>query len=197
MDIVLVRHATCARMNSILLGRSVDPPLDEQGEGQARVLAASLLAIPRLIVESSPRRRARHTAGIIAAMRDTVVRIAPQMDEVDFGAWSGRSFADLAGDPQWRRWNKYRAVSRTPAGESIRDVQERAFAHLRKLAQTAHGETALIVTHAEVIRSIVLLAQQAPIEDYTRVEILPASLTRLTIEGEQLRLDAVNERVAA
>ncbi len=197
MDIVLARHATCARMNSILLGRSVDPPLDEQGEGQARVLAASLLAIPRLIVESSPRRRARHTAGIIAAMRDTVVRVAPQMDEVDFGAWSGRSFADLAGDPQWRRWNKYRAVSRTPAGESIRDVQERAFAHLRKLAQTAHGETALIVTHAEVIRSIVLLAQQAPIEDYTRVEILPASLTRLTIEGEQLRLDAVNERVAA
>ncbi|HET9448883.1 MAG TPA: histidine phosphatase family protein, partial [Steroidobacteraceae bacterium] len=162
-------------MNSILLGRGVDPPLDERGEGQARVLAASLLSIPEVIVESSPRRRARHTAGIIAAMRDTVVRIAPQMDEVDFGSWSGQSFAALAADPQWRRWNKYRAVSRTPAGESIRDVQERAFAHMRKLAQTSHGETAVIVTHAEVIRSIVLLAQQAPIEDYTRVEILPAS----------------------
>lgn len=197
MDIVLVRHATCAQMNSVLLGRGIDPPLDERGEGQARVVAARLLAIPELIVASSPRRRARHTAGIIAAMRDTVVKIVPQVDEVDFGSWSGQSFDDLAADPQWRRWNKYRGVSRTPAGDCIRDVQERAFTHLRKLAQTSHGETAVIVTHAEVIRSIVLLAQQAPLDDYLRVEILPASLTRLTIEGEQLRLESVNERAAA
>jgi len=65
VDIVLVRHATCAQMGSVLLGRSVDLPLDERGEGQARVVAKRLLAFPDLVVESSPRRRARHTAGII------------------------------------------------------------------------------------------------------------------------------------
>jgi broad specificity phosphatase PhoE len=197
MEIVLVRHATCARMDDILLGRTVDPPLDQRGEGQARVVAARLQAIRELVVESSPRRRARHTAGIIAAERDTVVRIVPQMDELDFGSWSGLTFQALAEDPHWRRWNKYRAVTRTPAGDCMRDVQERALAHFRKLEQTYQSETIAIVTHAEVIRAIVLLALQAPIEDYERYEILPASLTRLTLEGAQLRLDSVNERAVA
>ncbi len=197
MDIVLVRHAACPRMNSVLLGRSVDGPLDERGEGQARFVAQRLLKFPQLIVESSPRRRARHTAGIIASARDTTVRIVPQMDDVDYGRWSGQTFEALLADPQWRRWNKYRRVSRTPAGDSIRDVQDRALAHFRKLQQEFDAETIVIVTHEEVIRSVVLLALQAPIDDSSRLAIGPASLTRLTVEGSQLRLDSVNERIAA
>ena len=197
MDIVLVRHAACPRMNNVLLGRSVDGPLDERGEGQARFVAQRLLKFPQLIVESSPRRRARHTAGIIASARDTTVRIVPQMDDVDYGRWSGQAFEALLADPQWRRWNKYRRVSRTPAGDSIRDVQDRVLAHFRKLQQEFHAETIVIVTHEEVIRSVVLLALQAPIDDYSRFAIGPASLTRLTVEGAQLRLDSVNERIAA
>jgi hypothetical protein len=47
------------------------------------------------------------------------------------------------------------------------------------------------------IRSVVLLALQAPIDDYSLLAIGPASLTRLTVEGSQLRLDSVNERIAA
>jgi broad specificity phosphatase PhoE len=197
MELVLVRHATCALMDDVLLGRSVDRPLDERGEGQARFIANRLMTIPDLVVESSPRRRARHTAGIIAARRDTIVRIVPQMDEIDFGSWSGQSYEALAADPQWRRWNKYRAVARTPAGDSIRDVQERAMAHFRKLAQTLDGETIAIVTHASVIRSVVLLAMQAPIGEYRNLEVSPASLTRLTLHDMQLQLESLNEQAAA
>jgi broad specificity phosphatase PhoE len=195
MDILLVRHAACPQMNSVLLGGDADGPLDERGEAQARFVARRLLAVPELIVESSPRRRARHTAGIIAAARDITVRVVPQMDEVDFGSWSGRTFQELAADPQWRRWNRYRAVSRTPAGDSIRDVQTRVLAHFRKLEQMFDEQTIAIVTHAEVIRSAVLLSLQAPIDEYHRYQIEPASLTRLSVEGAQLRLDSVNERM--
>ena len=184
-------------MDGVLLGRSIDGPLDERGEGQARFVAKRLQGVPSLVIESSPRRRARHTAGIIAALRDTTVRIVPQMDDVDYGCWAGRTFEALAADPQWCRWNQYRAVSRTPAGESIRDVQERALAHFRKLEQVFDRETIAIVTHAEVIRSVVLLALQAPIGDYYRFEIAPASLTTLSFVDAQLRLDSVNERAAA
>jgi broad specificity phosphatase PhoE len=193
MVIMLVCHATCAHLDNVLLGRSIDGPLDERGEGQARVVAKRLLAFPRLIVESSPRRRTRHTAGIIAAQRDTTVRVVPQMDEVDFGSWSGQTFEALAADPQWQRWNKYRAVSRTPAGDSIRAVQARALAHFRKLEHSFGEETIAIVTHAEVIRSVVLLALRAPIDGYARFAIGPASLTRLTISEADLRLESVNE----
>jgi probable phosphoglycerate mutase len=197
MQLVLVRHATCALMDDVLLGRSVDGPLNERGESQARFIAARFMQVDDLVVESSPRRRARHTAGIIAARRDTIVRIVPQMDEIDFGSWSGQSFAALAADPQWCRWNKYRAVTRTPAGDSIRDAQERALAHFRRLAQLFDHETVAIVTHASVIRSVVLLAMQAPIEEYGNLEVSPASLTRLSLHDAQLRLESLNESGAA
>jgi probable phosphoglycerate mutase len=197
VNIVLVRTATCPQMNSVLLGRNVDRALDERGEGQARQVARRLLAVPELVVESSPRRRARHTAGIIASAHDSTVRIVPQMDDLDFGSWSGQTYEALMADPQWRRWNKYRGVSRTPAGESVRDVQERALAHFRKLQQTFDAETVAIVTHAEVIRSVVLLALAAPIDDYSRFQFDPASMTRLTIDGAQLRVESVNEQAAA
>jgi broad specificity phosphatase PhoE len=197
MDIVLVRHATCAQMDDVLLGRRVDPPLDWRGEGQARGVATRLLSFRELSIESSPRRRARHTAGIIAAPRDLPVRVVPELDEIDFGCWSGRSFATLANDRLWRRWNQYRGATFTPGGDSMRAVQERVMGHLLKLEQRSAMGTVVMVTHAEVIRCMALLAMQAPFEDYVRLEIRPASLTTLRMQGSQLQLDALNERAAA
>ena len=197
MDIMLVRHATCAQMDDVLLGRSVDKPLDERGESQARALARRLQSFWPFTLESSPRRRARHTAGIIAAPRDLPVHIVPQMDEIDFGSWSGRTFAALAMDPQWLRWNRYRAVSRTPAGDSIRAVQERALKHFHELETRCRDDTVVIVTHAEVIRSLVLLALDVSIDEFTQVEISPASITALSVHHSELRLDSINEQVAA
>jgi broad specificity phosphatase PhoE len=197
MDIMLVRHATCARMDEVLLGRTVDVALDQRGEAQARGLARRLQALPKFTLESSPRRRARHTAGIIAAPRDLPIRIVPQLDEIDFGCWSGRTFTALNADPHWRRWNLHRAVSLTPSGDSIRDVQQRAVAHLQYLEAHCKDPAVVMVTHAEVIRSLVLLATGAPIDDYSGVEIAPASITMLNVRGATLQLASVNEQVAA
>jgi probable phosphoglycerate mutase len=184
-------------MDEVLLGRTVDVALDQRGESQARGLARRLQALPKFMLESSPRRRARHTAGIIATPRDLPVRIVPQLDEIDFGCWSGRSFAALNADAHWRRWNRYREVSLTPAGDSIRDVQERALAHFHYLETQCDDDCVVIVTHAEVIRSLVLLATGAPINDYMSVEIAPASMTMLSVRGSTLQLAKVNEQVAA
>ena len=197
MDIILVRHATCARMDEVLLGRTLDPPLDQRGEGQAVALARRLQALPKFMLESSPRRRARHTAGIIAAPSDLPIRIVPEFDEIDFGCWAGRSFAALSADTHWRRWNRYRRVSLTPAGDSIADVQERALAHFHHLEMHCEEECVVIVTHAEVIRSLVLLATGAPADDYMSIEIAPASMTMLSVRGDTLQLAKVNEQVAA
>jgi broad specificity phosphatase PhoE len=55
----------------------------------------------------------------------------------------------------------------------------------------------VIVTHAEVIRSLVLLASGAPIDDYQHIEIAPASMTMLSMRADALQLASVNEQVAA
>jgi broad specificity phosphatase PhoE len=196
MHIILVRHATCAQMDSVLLGRSIDAPLDANGEVQARALAERLLPLDDLLLECSPRQRTRQTADAIALRRCAHVHAAQAMDESDFGSWSGRTFEELAGDPAWRRWNEQRSAACTPAGENIEQVQARAMAHLRQLQQDFVASTVAIVTHAEIVRSLVLHAMNAPIDDYHRIEISPASLTTFSMDGPELRLTTLNERVS-
>jgi len=194
---VLVRHATCAQTESVLLGRAIDAALDERGERQARALVERLRKEDPALIETSPRRRARQTAAPTAAALCCEVRTTCDLDELDFGTWSGRSFSELDSDRDWRRWNEHRADARTPAGQDIASVQARVAMHLRELASAFAGSTLVLVTHGEIIRSAVLHLLGAPADHYRHIEISPASLTTLAATSAGFRIDAVNEQVAA
>jgi broad specificity phosphatase PhoE len=183
-------------MDEVLFGRAVDAALDAHGKLQAQQLAGHFAGMPALRLESSPRRRARETATAIALRRQCAVRLAPAMDEVDFGRWAGRSFAQLADDPTWQRWNEARGDARTPAGEDMNAVQARAVRYLSGLQNACASSIVVIVTHAELIRAVLLHWQGAPLEDYWRLEISPASLTTLAVHGTEVKIEGVNERIA-
>jgi broad specificity phosphatase PhoE len=190
---LLVRHATCAHIEEVLLGRTLDAPLDANGRRQARAVAEHLRREAPLRVESSPRRRALETARAIAAAASCELAVAPPLDELDFGDWSGRTFADLQHEPAWRRWNESRDDAHTPAGAGIRALQLSVGRYLATLAGTCAGATLVLVTHAEVIRSLVLHCLGAAAGDYPRVAIDPASVTRLSADAEGVRIEAINE----
>lgn len=183
-------------MDDVLFGRAVDSPLDVNGERQAAAMGARLSHEADLLVDASPRRRTLQTARAIAAQAEAEVRLAPEVDEIDFGHWSGESFAQLASDPHWRRWNEHRDGAVTPAGDSIAGVQSRLARHLRQLRDTSPGRTVAIVTHAEVIRSALLWVLQLPATCYGKFEIAPASITALCHRDGEYVVQAVNERVA-
>ena len=189
----MVRHATCAHIDDTLLGRTVDAPLDANGRRQAQALAARLRDEAPLRVECSPRRRTLQTAQAIADGAHCEVRIAPPLDELDFGRWAGRTFAQLERDRGWRRWNEHRDRARTPAGVGIRTLQLAVDRYLAALAETCAGATLVLVTHAEIIRSLVLHGLGAPASDYARFAIDPASVTRLSLDANGVRVEAVNE----
>jgi broad specificity phosphatase PhoE len=195
---MLVRHATCAQTDRILLGRSLDPPLDARGRAQARALARQLRGETPAWIESSPRKRTRQTAHTIAAAMHRELHIAPELDELDFGEWSGRNFADLERDPDWRRWNRERGSAQTPAGVTIADVQTALTGHLAKLAQAHPDASVLLVTHAEVIRALLMHALHAPVDHWALYQIPPASITRMTfVDGALTAASAPREAVAA
>ena len=191
----MVRHATCVHIEDILLGRALDAPLDAHGERQARALAERLRGEAPLRVECSPRQRAVQTARPIADDAGCFVRIAPALDELDFGDWAGHTFAELERDRTWRRWNRSRDRARTPAGVGIRAVQHSIGRYLAALAETCAGATLVLVTHAEIIRSLVLHCLGAPARDYHNIAIEPASITRVCIDGHVARVESINEPV--
>lgn len=194
---LFVRHATCAQTDDVLLGRSVDAPLDARGERQARALAERLRRERPRRIETSPRLRARQTAQAIAATTGLVPCVRSALDEIDFGEWSGRRFDALDADPRWRLWNAERDVASTPAGATIAEVQSRLLRLLGALSRRFPGATLVLVTHAEIVRSALLRALGAPAGDYRSIDVPPASTTTLHERGGRLFADVAELRMRA
>ena len=195
--LVLVRHATCASTEHVLLGRAIDAPLDARGEAQARAVAGRLAQESPDVLQASPRRRTRQTAQAIAERTGGTVADAAALDEVDFGAWCGQSFEQLEADDRWRDWNARRGSARTPAGEDMAGVLARVLPHVQALADAFAGGLLVLVTHAEVIRAVVLHHLGMPADEFHRIAIAPASLTTLRFGGTAWEVERVNEQVAA
>ena len=193
---VLVRHAACAPTDTVLLGRSIDVPLDVRGSAQAHALAPQLAALAPAVIASSPRRRAVQTATEIAVKAGCAVRIIEELDEVEFGYWSGQRFATLALDERWQEWNAQRGTAATPAGETMASVYARALSGLRALAHEFADATVIAVTHAEIIRTVLLRARGMTMDRYWQLDVAPASTHVLFLRDAQLH-GANEERAAA
>lgn len=191
----MVRHATCEHIEDTLLGRTLDAPLDARGQEQARALSELLADEVPLRVECSPRLRTRETAQAIAGGAHCSLAVADPLDELDFGSWSGRTFSQLNRNRGWHRWNFDRDHARTPAADDVASVQQRVGAYLAALARCHANATLVLVTHAEVIRSIVLQCLGRPARDYPRFAIAPASITRILADADGIHVGAVNEAV--
>lgn len=103
----------------------------------------------------SPLRRARQTADLLGR---AVVRVAPELIEMDWGSFEGRRLVDLRTElgPELVT-NEARGLDfRPPGGESPREVMDRVVPWLRSRADD--GEGALAVTHKGVRRALLALA---------------------------------------
>jgi probable phosphoglycerate mutase len=190
--VLLVRHGTHAEVGRVLSGRS-DIALDERGRREADAQARALAGTPMPTLHASPRTRARQTIAPLAAQRALPVTIAAALDEIDFGAFTGRSFDALAADPAWQRWNAHRATARCPGGETITEASDRALAYLRGLAE--EDMPALCVTHCDIIRALVVRALGTGFERMFAFDCDPASCTTLDLEDGGMRVVALNERL--
>jgi len=188
----LVRHGAHAELGHVLSGRS-DIPLDERGHAQAGALADS--AGPGLLasIHSSPRRRALQTAAPLGRALRLPVHTADALDEVDFGAFTGRPFASLEHDPEWQRWNHARAKARCPGGETMAEVVARATAFLFSLDEAQ--SPAACFTHCDVIRSVVAHLLGMPTSHLFMLDCDPASVTTLVLHPGEVHLSGLNRRI--
>lgn len=192
--VLLVRHALCDPVGHSLAGRAPGVLLNEEGLAQAERLAVRVSREPVEAVYSSPLERAWETAGAIARRASVAVQRSDGLVELDFGAWTGRRFADMEGDEWWQRYNAQRQLTAPPGGELPAAAQVRAVATLLGIAQRHPRGTVAAVSHADIIRSVLIYALGAPLEHLLRLEIAPASLSELELEPWGARVLSVNDR---
>jgi broad specificity phosphatase PhoE len=192
--ILLIRHAAHTHLGEVLSGRAGDVPLSQAGREQAQELARRLGGERLGAVHASPVRRARETAEAVAAVHGLPVTIAEPLNEIDFGDWTGKRFAELAGEADWERWNSARAASAPPGGEAMAAVQIRALAHLRRVADRTSGLVVAMVSHADVIRAAVCGVLGLSLDRLLAFDIDPASVTRIEAGPWGERLVSLNGR---
>jgi len=154
----LVRHGATTAPPGVAIG-ATDPTLSDQGYAQAGRLAAELALKPLARVFSSDLKRALATADVIATPHGLVVESMPALREIDFGAWEGRSLADLwLEDPKAAKaWEEDIRSTPSTFGEDLAGLERRLQAFWRGI-QPLDGTEIAIVGHRcslAVLRSCV------------------------------------------
>jgi len=192
----LVRHAAHDNVGSFLAGRTAGVRLGPAGRAQAGRLAERMRSERIAAVQTSPRERSQETAEAIA----TACGIDPvaenhELDEIDFGGWSGKTFEELENHADWRLWNSDRLRAATPAGETMADVQARVVACMTKLMARHVEQGVVLVSHADVIKAAVCHILGLPTNAGCRFDISPASITTVVTGDWGARLLTLNETI--
>ncbi|MGK5672746.1 bifunctional RNase H/acid phosphatase [Micromonospora sp. URMC 106] len=156
--LILVRHGETAYTEQRRYSGRGDVPLSERGRAQARATAARVAGLAPSVaaVVSSPLSRCTATAEAIAgALGGVPVRREDDLVECDFGAWEGRTFAEVReGWPgEMDAWLASTRVA-PPEGESFVEVAERCRRAVDGLCRAYPGETVVVVSHVSPIKLV-------------------------------------------
>jgi len=190
--IVLVRHGvtphTAEKRFSGGLA-SANPGLSDEGRAQIRAVADWLRPLADRVdaVVTSPVRRTRESAEIIAAALGRTVAEEPGFAEMEFGDWDGLTFAEVGErhPDDLQAWLGSLDHAPGGSGESFRAVAERVLAALRRLLAEYAGRTVVVVSHVTPIKTLVAQALDAPLEAVYRMELTPASVSVLAWFGDR------------
>ena len=185
--LVLVRHGVTAHTTEKRFSgglASANPGLSDEGRDQIRSVASWLSPLAERVdaVISSPVRRTRESAEILAEALGHPLEEEPGFAEMEFGTWDGLTFAEVAERHQadLDSWLGSLDVAPGRSGESFREVEKRVLAGLQRVLDAHAGRTVVVVSHVTPIKTLVAHAVDAPLTSVFRMELSPGSVTVLS-----------------
>ena len=201
--IVLLRHAhSSANAKAILAGRAPGVDLSDRGRKEAHDVAKRLKEINFSLIRVSPMERCAQTIEPLLAQlsknreAEPIVEVESDLVEVDYGKWTGRKLAILSRDKAWKVVQNTPSAMYFPGGEGLLDVQARAMRALNSAANTPGKGAKLLVSHGDVIKSIVASVLGTHLDHFQKIVIDPASLTVLDFNGVDYRVLTLNSTTA-
>jgi probable phosphoglycerate mutase len=200
MRLVLIRHAHSeANAAGILSGRLPNVHLSEKGMAQSEHLAVRLGNFPVANLRISPMERCFET--ISPWINSVVLPINPKFEpmidqeltEVDYGSWSGKKLAVLSKNKLWKTVQESPSRMYFPNGEGIAQMQSRAMKSVHEAVSVKTKGSAVLVSHGDVIKSIVASALGMHLDEFQRIVIDPASISILDYSSTKPRVLLLND----
>jgi probable phosphomutase (TIGR03848 family) len=110
------------------------------------------------------------------------MQIDSALTECDYGEWQGRTLSDLVKEPLWSVVQTQPSAAIFPGGESMRAMQARAVAAVRRHdaafeAQFGSGAVWAAVSHGDIIKSVLADALGMHLDLFQRLSVGPASIS--------------------
>ena len=199
MRLVLIRHAHSeSNASGVLSGRLPDVHLSEKGRKQAEVLATRLGSFAVSEIRVSPMERCAETIQPWLQMhekKDAQPKVITDhgVNEVDYGLWSGKKLISLSRKREWKMVQESPSRMYFPNGEGISAMQSRAMASVHDLAKLQSNKVAMIISHGDVIKSILASALGMHLDEFQRIIVDPASVSIIEYSSVKPRVLLIND----
>jgi broad specificity phosphatase PhoE len=191
--ILIVRHGETEWNAAGRVQGHEDIPLNERGRAQVAATASALSGIPVAAVYSSDLERAAETGRILAAPHGLKVIVTPCLRERCWGAWEGRTMAEIeeTDAAMAGRWRNHEWVTPEMA-EEYEALHDRVVGEVQRIAEAHDGETVVVATHGGAVKVIVAWVLGAPLGSHSAMRINNASVTTILVRDGHYVLDSYN-----
>lgn len=176
-------------------GHGIDDPLSEQGWEQMWQAVRDLDA-PWDHIVTSPLRRCADFARALAEELALPLSIEPELREVGFGSWEGKTRHELQREcpDDFHAFYRDPVRNRPPGAEPLEAFGQRVAGAFERLVDRHIGEHLLVVAHAGVIRATLGHVLQAPPANWYRAAVDNAAISRFVHDAHGPRLVWHNRR---
>jgi probable phosphoglycerate mutase len=187
--LVLVRHGATAHTTDKRFSggmASSNPGLTDEGRAQVREVAEWLAPLAGSVeaVVTSPVRRTRESAEILAERLGLGVVDEPGFAEMEFGSWDGMTFTEVREQRPDELESWIGSLDVAPGGgETFHEVDARVRAGLGRMLDRYPGRTVIVVSHVTPIKTLVAHAVDAPLTALFRMELSTASVSVVSFVG--------------
>jgi broad specificity phosphatase PhoE len=180
--VTVLRHGEVAGRAHVYRG-ALDEPMTVRGSARLRELAERLAAPAFDRIASSPLDRCLAFARAYAEERHVRLDVVSGLGEMHFGVWEGLTPEEAAGrDPEgYRRFRESAGESAPEGGESISVFHARVRDGWESWLADARGGHRLLLTHAGVMRALLMELVGLPAARVYRVALPEAAHFQVSI----------------
>jgi len=165
--------------------------LNPRGLAQAKETARVMAEDGRISLYSSPLQRTMQVADEISRLANVSVIPVPGVKELDLGELEGVTGEEMRTlwPDVYSVWNQNPGTLSMPKGESLSQLQDRAWRSIRELEEAHSGDdVVVVVSHNFAIRTVIHKVLGLPLANFHRMSLSLSSICTVeyTARGRQL-----------
>lgn len=194
--IILVRHGSVPAVAPEEFRGRIDLELTELGFTQSRATAAYIAKQwGPTAVYTSPLSHCVATGQEIANACGAASLVMPELNELDYGIWQGKTHEEVCTswpDEYWL-WRRSPHWVRFPGGESLQALAMRTAEGLRIAFQQHPDDTVVFVGHDAGNRALLLQVLELPLSAYWSLVQDPCAVSEFLVDENRRTVVRMNE----